>query len=424
MIVDGGLASELEGRGHDLSDELWSARLLADAPEAITQVHHDYLDAGADVVIAASYQASLPAFERRGHSRAQAEALIRAAVELARAAVDAHTQTDRPRWAAASVGPYGALLANGAEYTGAYDVDEAGLLAFHRERWRILADSGAHLLACETLPSLPEIRALRRLSDDTATPAWFSFSCADGERLRDGTPIENAVATLAAAPNIVAVGVNCTAPAYVEALVRRVRGSTDLPVIVYPNSGEGWDADGRRWSGERGDLPFADMAGRWRDAGATAIGGCCRTTPADIRAVHERFRAPAREGAPAGYSGKPLWQKLGIKEGIAVRAEGWAGDYSALVGRPVPTTRASDASFVHAFVTTRAALAEAVGHAARSLPGDGTLWVSWPKRTSGVPSEVGEDDIRAVALPLGLVDNKVCAVDGTWSGLRLSWRRG
>jgi homocysteine S-methyltransferase len=292
LLIDGGLASELEGRGQDLSGGLWSARLLADAPEAIAAVHEDYLRAGADVVIAASYQASLPGFERHGYARAAAEGLLRRAVELACTAAAAFTRADRPRWAAASVGPYGAFLANGAEYTGVYDLDETGLLAFHRNRWHLLAAAGAHLLACETLPSLPEIRALRRLSDETATPAWFSFSCADGAHLRDGTPVEVAVAALAGAPNVVAVGVNCTAPTYVAELVRRIREATDRPVIAYPNSGEGWDADGGRWTGERAPLPFADHAEQWRDAGATAIGGCCRTTPADIRAIRTRLGDP------------------------------------------------------------------------------------------------------------------------------------
>ena len=269
-ILDGGLATELEARGHDLSDALWSARLLRDDPGAILAVHRAYVEAGADCVISASYQATL--------ERLPADAL-RLSVELAR---EAH-----PRIVAASVGPYGAARADGSEYTGDYELDEEGLLRWHAPRFEVLDRSGADVLACETVPSFAEARALARLLD--RTPAWFSFSCRDGERIGDGTPIADCARHLDAFDEVAAIGVNCTPPRFVESLVTRIRSITEKPIVVYPNSGERWDAAGRRWTGSRDPGAFAEMAVRWRDAGATMIGGCCRTGPANIRALRARL---------------------------------------------------------------------------------------------------------------------------------------
>jgi len=269
-ILDGGLATELEARGNDLSDALWSARLLRDDPDEILAVHRSYVEAGADCVITASYQATL--------ERLPAGAL-RLSVELAREA--------EPRIVAASVGPYGAARADGSEYTGAYDLDEEALLSWHAPRFEILDRSGADVLACETIPSFAEARALARLLD--RTPAWFSFSCRDGERISDGTPIADCARHLDALDGVAAIGVNCTAPRFVESLVTRIRSITEKPIVVYPNSGERWDAVRRSWTGSREPGEFAEMAVRWRDAGATMLGGCCRTGPAHIRELRARL---------------------------------------------------------------------------------------------------------------------------------------
>jgi len=271
VLLDGGLATELEARGFDLSDELWSARLLRDDPDAIRAVHRAYVEAGADCVITASYQATL--------ERLPAEAL-RLSVKLAREA--------SPRIVAASVGPYGAARADGSEYTGLYDLDERGLRGWHAPRLRVLAESGADLLACETIPSFPEARALADLLDDT--PAWLSFTCRDGERISDGTPIETCARHLDAVDAVRAIGVNCTPPRFVESLIHRIRAVTGKPIVAYPNSGERWDAARRCWTGTRDPGEFAEMALRWRDAGATVLGGCCRTGPAHIRALRALLR--------------------------------------------------------------------------------------------------------------------------------------
>lgn len=261
ILLDGGLATQLEARGHDLSDELWSARLLIDAPEEIRAVHRSYVAAGADCVITASYQASIEALERRG---ADAREMLLRSVALAEGA----------RIVAASVGPYGAAMADGSEYTGDYpDVD---LREWHRERFAILDGSDADLLACETLPSFREARALAGLLDRKI--AWFSFSCRDGARICDGTPIADCAAYLDRFEKVAAIGVNCTAPRHVSALIENLKRATTKPIVVYPNSGERFE-DGR-WTGQPED--FAALAKTWRNQGASLIGGCCRTTPEHI----------------------------------------------------------------------------------------------------------------------------------------------
>ncbi|NUT44527.1 MAG: homocysteine S-methyltransferase [Thermoactinospora sp.] len=275
-VLDGGLATHLETLGADLSDELWSARLLLEDPGLIRRVHADYFAAGAEVATTASYQASIEGFTRRGLSVAEAEALIRKAVALAVQARDEHGGG----LVAASVGPYGAYLANGAEYTGDYDLDEDGLVAWHRPRWEILASSGADLLAVETVPSVVELRAVARLLERSpGTRAWVAVSCRDDGHLNDGTPIEEAAKLFADVPQVVAFGVNCTAPRFVPGLLSRLGGR---PAVAYPNSGERWDAAARRWEGLADPVEYGEAAASW---GAAFVGGCCRTTPEHIRQV-------------------------------------------------------------------------------------------------------------------------------------------
>jgi len=297
LVVDGGLASELEHGGFDLRDGMWSARLLLEAPDAIVDVHRCYLEAGADCIISASYQATIEGFMARGAKEDVAEAAIRKAVQLAveaREAFWAKVANRRERLrplVAASVGPYGAYLANGSEFTGEYDLDEDGLVEFHRRRWEILCSSGADLLACETIPSAEEARALASLLTDTpGIYAWFSFSCRDGEHISDGTPIADCVRELASTPRVVAVGINCTAPPHISSLVENIRNVTDTPIVVYPNSGELWDSEHKRWTGPADPTAFAAAGRGWCDAGAQLLGGCCRTRPKDIRRLRETLQ--------------------------------------------------------------------------------------------------------------------------------------
>jgi homocysteine S-methyltransferase len=292
MILDGALATELESRGADLRDPLWSAKILIEQPRLIRAVHLDYFKAGADVATTATYQASFEAFGRRGIDADAAARLMRTAVALAQSARDEFwaepaNRHDRVRpIVAASVGPYGATLADGSEYRGAYALNDKELLDFHRRRLQVLADSGAELLAVETLPCEREALALAHvLQEFPATSAWISFSCLDGEHTSEGQKIRDCVARLNGFAQVAAIGVNCTRPQYIASLLHQMRDHTDKPLLVYPNSGERYDACSKQWLGHADAAQFGAAAAVWRDAGARLIGGCCRTTPADIRAV-------------------------------------------------------------------------------------------------------------------------------------------
>jgi homocysteine S-methyltransferase len=291
VVLDGGLASQLEAQGSDLADPLWSARVLLEAPEEIEAAHLAYFRAGARVAITASYQASFEGFAARGIDDAATVDLLRRSTTLADAARSAYraelaaagAPDPGPLLVAASVGPYGAMLADGSEYRGRYGLSTRQLADFHRRRLHVLADSGADLLACETIPELEEAAALADLLDEMPTAsAWLAFSCEDGARLRSGAPIEEAIAIAGAAEAVHAVGFNCTAPEHIEELVGRARTGTAKPIVVYPNSGEGWDADARDWTPATGVDVDPVAAGRWLAAGARLIGGCCRVTPAQI----------------------------------------------------------------------------------------------------------------------------------------------
>jgi homocysteine S-methyltransferase len=275
LISDGGLATELEARGHDLSDDLWSARLLVDAPAEIMAVHCAFFRAGASIATTASYQASFDGFAERGISRADAERLMRRSVSLAR---DARDEVGHG-WVAASVGPYGAALANGEEYVGRYGLTVSQLANWHRPRLEILADAGADVLAIETVPDVDEAEALVGLIHEVGVPAWLSYTIA-GTTTRAGQPLADAFAVAADVPEVVAVGVNCCAPSDVLDAVAIAREVTGKPVVVYPNSGEEWDGQRRIWTGH--GRWSADLAPQWAAAGARIIGGCCRVRPDDI----------------------------------------------------------------------------------------------------------------------------------------------
>jgi homocysteine S-methyltransferase len=294
VLLDGGLATELERRGHDLSDDRWSARLLLDRPEEIVATHRSYFAAGARVATTSSYQASFEGFARRGCSHDEAAALMRRSVRLARDAADA-TQADDGvrRWVAASVGPYGAVLADGSEYSGDYGLTDAALRDFHGPRTEVLATSGADLLAIETIPSEQEVTVLLQVLDELpdGTAAWLSVTCADAATSRRGDDIDRVFGLARGHDRVLAVGVNCTAPEHVEELVLRAVAASGKPAVAYPNSGESWDAATRSWGGDGAGVDPA-AAARWVAAGARYVGGCCRVGATDIArlaaALHDR----------------------------------------------------------------------------------------------------------------------------------------
>lgn len=288
--MDGGLATELEKRGHDLNDDLWSARLLLEQPAEITTVHRDYLEAGSGIVTSASYQATISGYRQAGVARSEAEQLIVRSVALARQACQDFAIANPnclPRKVAAGVGPYGAALADGSEYTGNYDLDSDQLYEFHQTRWHLLLSARPDLVLCETIPSLHEARALIRLAEETDLQVWISFSCRNESEISDGTSIQQ-VARLILESAAFGIGINCTPPGLLTSLVTRIRSvSSTLPVLVYPNSGETWQIESRTWAGFEHTHRIAEMAPAWIELGVEAIGGCCRTTPDHIRALRD-----------------------------------------------------------------------------------------------------------------------------------------
>jgi homocysteine S-methyltransferase len=291
LILDGGLATQLEAQGCDLGNALWSASLLIENPQAIVDANRAFLDAGAECIASASYQASREGFAQRGLSAEEADALMLRSVELAIQARDefvAATAPDFVPLVAASIGPYGAVLHDGSEYRGDYGLPKNDLRRFHEARLRLFDASGADVLAFETIPSLPEAEALADLLSTCKTPAWVSFSCKDDRHISDGSPIETAVALFRDHPVVEAIGINCTPPQFATALIERIHKVVpDKAIMAYPNSGETYDAATNSWSGTVTPLDYAGAAREWHLAGARIIGGCCRTGPAHIAAIRE-----------------------------------------------------------------------------------------------------------------------------------------
>jgi len=292
LVIDGALATELERRGCDLKDDLWSAKILLEQPEIIRQVHLDYFKAGADCAITTSYQATIEGFTKRGLTESEAIALIQKSVKLANQArdefwADESNRANRSKpFVAASVGPYGAFLADGSEYRGNYGVSEKELMDFHRPRMKALIEAGADMLACETIPSLIEAQAIAKLLKEFPNiTAWISFTARDEKHISEGQVFADCVRQLEDHPQIAAIGINCTSPKYIPSLIREAKNETEKPILVYPNSGETYDAAKNDWNGDPVFCSFGEQAREWYNAGARLIGGCCRTTPEDIGVI-------------------------------------------------------------------------------------------------------------------------------------------
>lgn len=297
VVLDGGLATQLEDHGHKMDSQLWSAKMLIDSPKEIQLAHRTFLEAGADCITTATYQASYEGFARLGLGQSDIDDLLILSVRLAQNAVDEFLATDtkcsssrvRPV-VGASIGPYGAFLADGSEYDGQYDINLEELKDFHARRFMCLATSGADLLAFETIPSLDETKVLLELLERVPEiTGWMSFSCRDSGHLCDGTPIETAVELCKNHERLIGIGINCTAPEFIVDLIARIRSKTDKLILVYPNSGESWDAQKKIWKGSELQGDWVNMAERWHDAGAEIIGGCCRIGPDMIRLTRERL---------------------------------------------------------------------------------------------------------------------------------------
>ncbi len=291
MLIDGGLSNVLEEQGCDLNHRLWSAKLVETNPEAIIQAHVNYLDSGAQCITTSSYQASIPGFMALGHDQAAAEAFIIRSILLAETAIErvmkSRKNNSRPL-IAASIGPYGAYLADGSEYRGNYGVSDETLKEFHIDRIKLLDRSSADFFACETIPSFQEAKVIAEILEHSTKSAWISFSCKDELHINDGTKIEECISYFAGHPKIFALGVNCTDPKYISGLIKSIKPiSGTKKIVVYPNSGEAYNSENKTWGGLSDPILFVEMVKEWMDLGANIIGGCCRIGPTHIRGIRD-----------------------------------------------------------------------------------------------------------------------------------------
>ncbi|MEU9145452.1 homocysteine S-methyltransferase [Streptomyces sp. NPDC048349] len=275
VLLDGGLSNQLAAQGCDLSGGLWTGRVLAERPDQVAAAHTAYARAGAEVLITASYQIG------PRHPRA-AELLHRSVALAARVAGAAGHEV----WVAASVGPYGAVLADGSEYRGRYGLSVRELTAFHRPRIEALLAAGPDVLALETIPDPDEAQALLTVLAETGAPAWLSYTAAGG-RTRSGAPLAEAFALAAASPQVIAVGVNCCDPAEVLPALEAAAATTRTPLVAYPNDGSVWEAATATWHAPRTEAPWPTAA--WLRTGARLIGGCCRIGPDRIAALRGKM---------------------------------------------------------------------------------------------------------------------------------------
>ena len=293
VVIDGAMSTALEKLGCDLNNRLWSARILADDPEKIRTVHAQYFEAGADVAITASYQATAAGFADAEINETEAARLIRLSVTLAREARDAYGRNhpNRPLLVAGAVGPYGAYLADGSEYTGRYHLTDDGYREFHRVRLDALKEAGADLIAVETQPKLEEVAVLLKMLETRELSAWVTFTLADEGHLPDGTLVEDAARLCATSPAVDALGLNCVKRELAAGALKRMASVTDLPLILYPNSGETYDAATKTWHHPVGGPGWQHFVGPWQSLGVKCLGGCCRTLPSDIVEIARLMKA-------------------------------------------------------------------------------------------------------------------------------------
>ncbi|XP_067315787.1 homocysteine S-methyltransferase YbgG isoform X3 [Pseudorasbora parva] len=300
FILDGGLSTELEASGFQLQgDPLWSARLLQTNPQAIKDVHYRFLQSGSDVITTATYQASIEGFVKYlGLRPEEAQQMMMSGVQLAKETVRefmSHSPESEDRkepLVAGSVGPYGAFLHDGSEYTGAYEekMTLEELKDWHRPQIQCLVKAGADLVAMETIPGLKEAEALVEvLKEFPETKAWLSFSCKDIHNISSGRRFSEAVQVACRSTQLVAVGVNCCPASLVKPLLESAKPhkKAELSWVVYPNSGERWDPK-TGWITEK-QTSFAKLSLDWKEQGALWIGGCCRVSPADITALKQQL---------------------------------------------------------------------------------------------------------------------------------------
>lgn len=295
VIIDGGLATVLEDLGCNLHHKLWSAKIIDENPQAIIDAHKLYINAGAEIIATASYQASIIGLIENGYSKLEAISAMLKTVELAKRAIEECKNNNpdlKPPLIGASIGPYGAYLADGSEYRGNYGVSKGRLADFHKERLEVFQDTDVDLLLLETFPDKTEVEVVADLLVDSSKPAWVSFACKDEAHLNDGTSVEEAAEMFNDHPAVFALGINCTKPVYISKLLQRLKAVTDKKIVVYPNSNEVYDANSKTWSGSNQSDLYTEMVSNWIQEGADLVGGCCRIGPMHISSIVKQLNKP------------------------------------------------------------------------------------------------------------------------------------
>lgn len=297
LITDGAAGTHLESMGCDLNDALWTAKVLKDNPEYIKQLHKDYFQAGADFGVTVSYQATIEGYMKQGYSQAQAIDLIKTSALLLLDAREEWWQTEGKAAqrlypiAAASIGPYGAFLADGSEYRGDYTLSKQALYEFHKPRIEILWAQGLDLIAAETIPLLEEALVIAQIVQELGAQCWISFSARNESQISNGQAIAECVEALEAFACVAAIGVNCTAPKYIQGLVQAIQSKTQKPIVVYANLGNTYDPDTKTWcrhdtqASSSANISYQDYVRQWVNAGVKIVGGCCGTTPQEIKQI-------------------------------------------------------------------------------------------------------------------------------------------
>lgn len=293
LITDGAAGTHLESMGCDLNDELWTAKVLKDSPELIKQLHRDYFQAGADFGVTVSYQATIEGYMKKGLTKAEAVDLIKASATLLLEARDEWWK-DEGKAAnrlfpitAASIGPYGAFLADGSEYRGDYELSKDELHLFHQERIKLLWNQGVDLIAAETIPRLDEAMVIAEIVQELDAKCWITFSAKNESQICNGQDISECIRALEPFDCVVAVGINCTAPKFIGGLIEKINTETTKPIIVYGNLGNYYDPNSKTWcEHDRNEAKsYLDYALLWKNLGAKIIGGCCGTTPTEIKQI-------------------------------------------------------------------------------------------------------------------------------------------
>lgn len=289
ILLDGALGTQIQVNGYDVNDSLWSAKYLDENPEVIKEVHRQYLEAGADCIITSSYQASIEGFLQKGFTRQRAIELLKLSINIAKEVRNEFIQRELKPLVAASIGPYGAFLADGSEYSGNYDISDEELKAFHKRRLEIILETNPDLLAIETIPSFKEAEIIVELLEEyEKITCWLTFSAKDETHTNAGDKIEECMAYFDNKKHIHALGVNCTAPQYISSIIKTIKKVSLKPIVVYPNGGSKYNPITKQW--EKGDISaqeYAKMAYLWYQEGAKIIGGCCETGPEEIKEIRK-----------------------------------------------------------------------------------------------------------------------------------------